>query len=155
MPSRSGSRAVAGTGTGAGRIQQPLLRPGRPGLRIAARMLRREVVDHCVVSRMHGQRLAEDVRGEFADDQPVSRERSGDFVAIVLAGRRRFRIEEALVPSRNLQGLETYARRPLRDGRQAVEGRHGVAELRQVQAGAFDRLHIESLIVCRSTKNRR
>ena len=126
--------------------RQQQVAPGPFGARrrIASDRRRREGVEHRVVGRMHGQQLAEDVRGQFADDQAVAGQHAGDLVAIVLAGRGQFHVEEALVPGRHLQGLEAQARRPFGDGGQAVERRVGAAELREVDARAFEGLHDES-----------
>ena len=108
-------------------------------------MLGREGVEHRVVGRVHGQQLAEDVRRQFADDQAVAGEHAGDLVAVVLAGGGQFHVEQALVPGGDLQGLEAQAGRPFGDGGQAVERGGGAAELRQVDAGAFEGLHDVSL----------
>ncbi len=72
---------------------------------------------------------------------------AGDLVAVILARRGQRHVEQARVPGRHLQGLEAQARRPFGDGGQAVERRGGVAELRQVEAGAFEGFHA---VVCLS-----
>ena len=76
--------------------RQQQVAPGPFGARrrIASDRRRREGVEHRVVGRMHGQQLAEDMRGQFADDQAVAGQHAGDLVAIVLAGRGQFHVEK-------------------------------------------------------------
>ncbi|MNT36237.1 hypothetical protein D3C72_1723080 [compost metagenome] len=91
---------------------------------------------------MHRHQLAEDVGGQLADLQAVFGQGATDVVAVVLAVGGGGQVEQARVPCRNLQGLEAMAGGPGGDAGQAVERRLVASELRQMQAGAFEGLHV-------------
>jgi len=79
--------------------------------------------------------------GQFTDLQAVVAEHALDVIAVRLALRGQFDIEESAVPGRNLQRLETLRLGPLSDVLQVVERRLGGTELCQVQTGSFKRTH--------------
>ncbi|KAG0924296.1 hypothetical protein G6F32_013966 [Rhizopus arrhizus] len=127
---------------GAGGQVQLLLRPFGAGLRIAAQGFRCEAVAQFIVGRMHGHQLAEDVGGQLADLQAVFGQGAADVVAVVLAVGGGGQVEQARIPGRNLQGLEAVAGRPCGNAVEAVERGLVAGELRQVQAGALEGLHV-------------
>jgi hypothetical protein len=90
---------------------------------------------------MHRHQLPEQVGGQLADHQAVLCQGPADLIAIILAVCRQAHIEQALIPGRYLQRLESTVRSPGRDGWQAIERRRDVTELRQVQARSLEGFH--------------
>ncbi|MNV46113.1 hypothetical protein D3C71_1379320 [compost metagenome] len=118
-----------------------LHRPRAARGRIAMQVRGSEAVAQGVVGRVHCHQLAEDMRGEFADHQPVASQHRDHVIAVLLAVRGFLHIEQAFVPGRDLQGLEALAGRPTGNRGQVVERGLVCTELGQVQAGAFDGAH--------------
>lgn len=83
------------------------------------------------------------MRRELTDDQTALRENAGNVIAVNLA----LGCPQPLIPSGNLNRPEAETARPTRDTGQLIEGGTCIAELRQIDAWTFDRLHGVPLFV--------
>src|SRR5579862_8744789 len=109
--------------------------------RIVADLGRGKAVETGVVSRMHGNQLPLEMGREFRDFEPVACERALHFVAIGLAFRSLVEIEDAPVPTRNLDALVAEASGPAGNGVERVERRGVAGELGQKNGRSLDGLH--------------
>lgn len=95
---------------------------------------------------MYRHQLAENMAGQFTDDQAMFRQHSGEVIAVGLALRRGGYIKQTPIPCRNLQCFEAGFRRPSGNRRQAVERGYPITELGEMQAWAFDGFHRKLLL---------
>lgn len=82
------------------------------------------------------------MRGQLAGHQAVRGKHAVDVVAVGLALRGGGHVEQALVPGRDLQGLEAHARGPARNVLQRIERCLVIGELRKMKAWPLDCLHV-------------
>jgi hypothetical protein len=123
------------------RQQQLIDRPCLSCGGIATYLGRRKTIEHLVVSRMNGNQLTLQMRGQLGQLQSVIVERGPHVVAIGFALRRLCKIKQAAIPARHLHTDEAQARGPLRDVIQGIEWRLIAGKLREKNRRAFDCLH--------------
>jgi hypothetical protein len=123
------------------RLHQLVDRPLLPRRRIAAHRVRREAIERRIVRRVHRDKLALQMGGQFSEGNAGIGEFPPHLVAIGAAFRGARQIEQPAVPARDLHALIAVPGRPARDGAKFVVRRRVAPELRQEDRRAFDRLH--------------
>ena len=109
----------------AGRLErQPhlLVGPGLPRLRVAAHLRGREAVEQLVIGGMHRDELALQVRRQLGDRDARLARRARELVAIVLALRCRFEVDQPTVPGRHLHADIAAVGRPAGEPSQESNG---------------------------------
>ena len=109
--------------------------PGLTPIRIAPDLGGRETVVHLVIGRMGGDKLSLDVGREFGDLDPLLPQHPLQLVAIGFGYRGGFQIEQAFVPTGNLDSGVAAGGRPAGKRGKAVERRFLSHELGQEQSG--------------------
>jgi hypothetical protein len=125
-----------------------------PRLRLAAQLRRGKAVERRVVGGVHGHQLALQVGRQLRHLEASLGQGALDLVAVGLALRGLLEIEQAAIPTRDLQPLEAERRGPVGDRRQAVERRSVAGELGEKDGRPLDRLHRMSSLTLPSRQSR-
>ena len=138
---KSGVRVEAEVAAGLGGPHELLHGPRLACFEVAGNFRRSKAAEKHVVGRMAGHELSLQMSRKLGDGDACAASHAKELVAIALALRSLFQVEESRVPGRDLNAGEAEFGGPAGHAFKRVE-RSGVpGKLRKKNSGAFDGLH--------------